>query len=111
MGRPKGSPNKRRAFRAALMRLLDPDGGADPKLMEEVALAMIAKAKAGDVNAATFLRDTMEGKPPQAIVGDSEEAPVSMVFTGVPRAGDVIAPLVSNEDDTNQDAFAHGVSH
>jgi hypothetical protein len=34
-----------------------------------------------------FIRDTMEGKPPQAIVGDADEAPVSIVSTGIPRAG------------------------
>jgi hypothetical protein len=39
----------------------------------------------------------MEGKPPQAIVGDADEAPVSIVFTGVPRAGDP----VSNDGEAN----------
>jgi hypothetical protein len=83
------------------MRLLDPDGGADPRKMDEMVHAMVAKAIAGDVSAAAFIRDTLEGKPPQAIVGDTDEASVSIVFTGVSRAGDA----VSNDDDVGLPAL------
>jgi hypothetical protein len=43
---------------------------------------------AGDIAAMAFARDTQDGKPAQAIIGDNDEDPISVVVTGVPRAGD-----------------------
>ena len=65
-------PAKVKRVRAAFMRLYD----AHPDKLDELALAMHTRATSGEASAATLIRDTMDGKPPQAIVGDDDYAPV-----------------------------------
>jgi hypothetical protein len=45
-------------------------------------------ARSGDMAAIKELADRLDGRPAQAVVGDDEANPISVVFTGVPRAGD-----------------------
>ena len=49
-GRPVGATNKDRPFRAALVRALE-IADNNPKKLDELARALIAKAKTGDVAA------------------------------------------------------------
>ncbi len=62
--------------------------GGDFKALRLVAFAHLAKAQSGDIGAIKELADRLDGKVAQAIVGDSEHDPVSMIVTGVPRATD-----------------------
>ena len=87
MSRQPGTPNKHKPFRAALNRLLD-EAGSNPKRMDELALALYKRAKAGDVAALKEIADRTDGRVPQAVVGDDEHDPITVVYTGVPRAGD-----------------------
>lgn len=56
---------KERMVRAALLRHID----AHPDKLEKFAGAMIDKASEGDVKAATWCRDTLDGRPVQQIEG------------------------------------------
>ena len=64
----KGKPNKTREgvqkgdrIRAAFVRYFD----AHPDKLDELAVAAVDKAIAGDTAAFTFIRDTMDGRPLQ----------------------------------------------
>jgi hypothetical protein len=59
-GRPEGVQKGDR-IRAAFVRMFD----ADPRKLDQMALACWQKAADGDVSAQTFIRDTMDGKPIQ----------------------------------------------
>ena len=88
-GRPVGAVNKDKPFRAALVRAL---GIADnnPEKLDKLAEALIAKAKTGDVAALREVGDRMDGRVPQAVVGDDGSEPITLrtIVTGVIRAGD-----------------------
>src|SRR5262245_12543190 len=59
-GRPEGVQKGDR-IRAAFVRMFD----ADPRKLDQMALACWEKAVGGDVPAQTFIRDTMDGRPIQ----------------------------------------------
>ena len=59
-GRPEGVQKGDR-IRAAFVRMFD----ADPRKLDEMALACWEKAADGDVSAQVFIRDTMDGRPIQ----------------------------------------------
>jgi hypothetical protein len=61
----------RNAMRMALATMDDGDPG---KALREIATACIEKAKAGDLQAAAFVRDTMDGKPAQMLEHTGEES-------------------------------------
>jgi hypothetical protein len=68
------------------MALADAQG--DFKALRRVADALISKALTGDVAAIKEVADRLDGRVPQAVVGDDEHPPVGMIITGVPRNGD-----------------------
>jgi hypothetical protein len=70
-GRPLGAQNKDKPFRDAL-RMEIAACGEDLKALREVAKALLVKAQSGDVAATKELADRLDGKVPQAVVGDSE---------------------------------------
>lgn len=79
-GNPAGRP-KRKAFSDALLMELAQSG--DPERLRKVARALIAKALDGDMPAIKELADRLDGKVPQAIVGDADFDPVRLVVTPV----------------------------
>lgn len=81
-GRPKSKPFKK-ALSDALKAAED-----DSEVLKAVALALVTKAKEGDVQAIKEIADRMDGKVTQPIGGDDESPPVKMIITGVPRAND-----------------------
>jgi hypothetical protein len=92
-GRPIGSQKERR-FKAALVRLVD----ADPKRLDEFAEKLWATALEGDVSAMREVADRLDGKVPQAVVGDDEHGPIEHVI----RWADDAAP--QNYDASQQSA-------
>ena len=88
-GRPVGATNKDKPFRAALVRALE-IADNNPKKLDELAEALIAKARQGDVTALKEMADRLDGRVPQAVVGDDGSAPITLrtIVTGVRRAGD-----------------------
>ena len=86
---PVGATNKDRPFRAALVRALE-IADNNPKKLDELARALIAKAKTGDVAALREVSDRLDGKVAQAVVGDDGSEPITLrtIVTGVIRPGD-----------------------
>ena len=68
MGRPAGSQNKDKRFKAALVRYAD----ADPARLDELAEKLWLTALEGDVPAIREVADRLDGKVAQAIVGDED---------------------------------------
>jgi hypothetical protein len=83
-GRPIGSQNKDKRFRAAIIRQLE----LHPDLLDQIAARLCAAAASGDGGAMKEFGDRVDGKVPQAIVGDDDHPPVGMIVTGVIRDGD-----------------------
>lgn len=84
MGRPPGVPNKDKPYRAALRRMVS----ENPDVLDKIARRQLAAAEAGDTTACREIADRLDGKVPQAVVGDSEHDPVQFIVTGVKREGD-----------------------
>lgn len=82
-GNPAGRP-KSKPFKDALTEAIRDLG------LKDAARALVVKANTGDVGALKELADRMDGKVPQGIVGDDDEAPITLrtIVTGVPRARD-----------------------
>lgn len=92
MGRPAGSPNKDKPFRDALrMEALEL---AKPALAVHPIGSLRWNAQRllliGDVQSIREIADRLDGRVPQAVVGDDGEDPVSLrtIITGVARAAD-----------------------
>lgn len=79
-GRPPGTPNKDKPFRAALIRQIAAAEN-DPDRLDRIAKALADKAEAGDVQAIREIADRLDGKVPQGIVGDNESDPISIQTT------------------------------
>ena len=73
MGRPLGSQNKDKRFKAALVRYAE----ADPTRLDGMAEKLWATAMEGDVSAIREVADRLDGKVPQAIVGDDDHPSVT----------------------------------
>ena len=88
-GRPKGVPNKDKPFRDALrIEAALAEGGEDtPAKPGTIRYAARELLKRAAVDTASFREaaDRLDGKVPQAIVGDDEEPPVRTV-TRIERA-------------------------
>lgn len=51
--------------------------------LRDVADALIAKAIAGDVQAIKEVADRLDGKVPQAVIGDAGSDPIGIIFKTV----------------------------
>jgi len=70
-GNPGGKPTSVKQFKAALMLAVNRTDGDKVKLAQ-IAEALVEKAIAGDVQAINAIADRLDGKAPQAIIGDPE---------------------------------------
>jgi len=89
-GRPRGAQNKDKPFRDALrMESKALENGEvinHPKgSLRWNAQQLLMKGEAPTIKE---IADRLDGKVPQAVVGDDEDPPVGMIVTGVVRAGD-----------------------
>ena len=80
-GNPNGRPPKGTSFADALRAV------ATTEEQEKVARAMLKAAKAGNVHAATLIRDTLDGKPPQRLEHSGDENAPLRVIVGPRNAG------------------------
>lgn len=88
-GNPGGRP-KHKPFQEALrMEALAAERGepceARPGSLRWNARQLLEK---GDVQSIKELADRMDGKVPQAVVGDNDHDPVKLIVTGVVRGND-----------------------
>ena len=73
-------------FRAAFMRMLDATRG-NPELMDKIVANFLRQAQAGSFHHQKELMDRVDGRVPYKMGGDEEGEPISIIVTGVPRAG------------------------
>ena len=64
--------------------------GEEHKALRRVARALLKAAETGKVDAIREVGDRLDGRVPQAVVGDDGSAPITLrtIVTGVRRAGD-----------------------
>jgi len=78
-GNPGGRP-KEKAFRDAMRLVLnEEDSASKKKKLRVIAEKVVEEAMKGEPWACTMVADRMDGKPAQAIVGDSEADPVKAI--------------------------------
>lgn len=76
-GNANSGRRQEKPFRDALrMELLA--AGEDHKALRLIAKALISKAQDGDMQAVKELADRIDGKVPQALVGDDEHDPINV---------------------------------
>lgn len=80
-GNPGGRP-KEKAFRMALKAEIE----AHPNTLPEIARKLIGKCRKGDLAAIREFADRIDGRVPQAIVGDDDHPPVVPEYTDKQRA-------------------------
>ena len=69
-----GRPPKEKSF-ANMLNIAIKEG----ENLRAVADALVEKAKTGDVQAIKEIADRLDGKVPQAVVGDDESDPINML--------------------------------
>lgn len=75
-----GRPPKEKSFANMLnIAIKEAVEGKDITKLRAVADALVAKGMAGDVQAIKEIAERLDGKVPQALVGDSGEDPISFV--------------------------------
>ena len=79
-GNENSGRKQERPFRDAL-RMELAKAGEDHKALRMIASALIVKASEGDMPAIKELADRIDGKVPQALVGDDEHDAISVVAT------------------------------
>lgn len=79
-----GRPPKEKSFANMLnIAIKEAIEGTDKTKLRAVADALVDKAMAGDVPAIKEIADRLDGKVPQAVVGDAESDPVGILFKTV----------------------------
>ena len=80
MGRIKGAKHKHKPWKEALRRALyeRPHKGG-PRNLDLVAKAAVAEALRGKAEIIRELGDRIDGKVPQALVGDENEAAIRVI--------------------------------
>jgi Family of unknown function (DUF5681) len=84
-GNPGGNRGNKPIRDAILMELAAADEGReDPVPKRSLRMAIrrqLEKACGGDLAALQFIAERIEGKPKQALVGDSEESPIALMVS------------------------------
>lgn len=74
-----GRPPKERSFANMLNIAIKEANGLGVTKLRQVAEALVDKAIGGDVQAIKEIAERLDGKVPQALVGDDEHDAISMV--------------------------------
>lgn len=74
-----GRPPKEKSFANMLNIAIKEANALGVTKLREVADALVSKAIAGDVQAIKEVADRIDGKVPQAVVGDDEHDAISVV--------------------------------
>lgn len=75
-----GRPPKEKSFANMLnIAIKEAIEGSDRTKLRAVADALVDKAMQGDVQAIKEVADRLDGKVPQAVVGDDESDPINLV--------------------------------
>ena len=90
-----GGRRKNRPWRDAIERAITRANKEGMQAVDELADAFLAACLSGDVAALKELGDRIDGKVPQAIVGDEDEAPLNVVHKIV---REIVRPQPNNPD-------------
>ena len=90
-GNPGGRP-KEKAFRMALKSEIE----RQPEALVEIARKLISKARKGDLRSIREFADRIDGRVPQAVVGDDEHDPIRIEATDEQREEAIAALLAKN---------------
>ncbi len=98
-GNPSG--RKRNTFMtdALLIEAKEREKDGDKRGMRRIAVKLFDQAEEGDIRSAEFIRDTLDGKPVQAIEGDIAHGiadPLMELFSNIAKNG---KRLVHDSDD------------
>jgi hypothetical protein len=75
-----GRPPKEKSFANMLnIAIKEAVEGSDKTKLRAVADALVDKAMAGDVPAIKEVADRLDGKVPQAVIGDADSDPINLV--------------------------------
>lgn len=77
-GNANSGRKQEKPFRDAL-RMELAAAGDDNKALRRIAAALIARAEEADLGAIKEVADRIDGKVPQAVVGDDESDPINLV--------------------------------
>ena len=93
-GNANSGKRKDKLFRdAILMELSIRDAGEDGKTLRAIAGGVIEAALDKKLDATKELIDRIDGKPAQAIIGDSESDPINMV-----HIIELVAPSLADDN-------------
>lgn len=82
-----GRPPKEKSFANMLnIAIKEAVEGSDKTKLRAVADALVDKAISGDVAAIKEVADRIDGKVPQAVVGDDDHDPIGVVFKTIYEA-------------------------
>lgn len=81
-----GRPPKEKSFANMLNIAINEAAAEGGTKLRAVADALVLKAMNGDVAAIKEIADRLDGKVPQAVVGDDEHDPVGIVFKTIYEA-------------------------
>ena len=96
---------KEKPFRDALLMEIKA-AGEEHKALRAIAKTLLQKADGGDMMAIKELADRVDGKVPQAVVGDDEHAPVGIkVIENI-----IVGSQADNEDGADIPAAIEGVT-
>jgi hypothetical protein len=76
VGRPPGAENKNKRFKAALVRYVD----RNPDCLDRIVGKLMKQAEEGEISAMREMIDRLDGRPPQAIVGDDEHPALTVTW-------------------------------
>jgi hypothetical protein len=89
-----GRPPKEKSFANMLNIAIKEANEQGTTKLREVADALVKEAIAGNVQAIKEVADRLDGKVPQALVGDSEGDPIAVTVTRI----EIVAPDVDGKD-------------
>lgn len=77
-GRPRGPWSEKR-FREALQAAVTEPAANGHRRLRNIAEQLVLAAEGGDIQAIKEVADRLDGKPPQAIVGDDDSDAVRVI--------------------------------
>lgn len=78
-GNPNGVPKRAKLWRDAINRAIKRREQDDPQALEKLADKLLQAVDDGDVSAMKEFGDRVDGKVPQALVGDNDEDPINVL--------------------------------
>jgi len=81
-----GRPPKEKSFANMLNIAINEASAEGGTKLRAVADALVLKAMGGDVAAIKEIADRLDGKVPQAVVGDDDHDPIGVVFKTIYEA-------------------------